>query len=148
MALQAVIGGVLIGISGVILLLFNGRILGVSGIASTFVTRLLDRKWTARKERFDLLWRGFFILGLLAGGASLLALFNGTFAPRPSPASTSILVVSGLLVGIGTRMGLGCTSGHGVCGISRFSLRSLFATLIFISGGMFTVFLLKQWGGF
>lgn len=144
MDFEALIGGILIGLAGAVLLVFNGRILGASGIASAFVTNLVKQKWKASNDQFDLLWRGFFLFGLLLGGILLLTISDGVFAPSPSPASTPILVFSGLLVGIGTRMGLGCTSGHGVCGISRFSLRSLFATAIFISMGMFTVFFMKQ----
>ena len=122
-ALNAVIGGVLIGLSASFLLLFNGRVAGISGILGTLI-RPGEGGWAPA-----------FVGGLLAGG---LVLFTG--APEligpPTGHPVSLLVVAGLLVGIGTRMGSGCTSGHGICGLTRLSGRSLAATCTFMAIGM------------
>ena len=125
-------GGVLIGLAAALFLLFNGRIAGISGILGG----LLD--W----PRGDIAWRIAFLLGLI--GAPLV---YGMFAPLPAvqvDAGAATLVVAGLLVGIGTRYGAGCTSGHGVCGLSRRSPRSLVATLAFMAAGFITVFIVRH----
>lgn len=125
-------GGVLIGLAAALFLLFNGRIAGISGILGG----LLD--W----PRGDIAWRIAFLLGLI--GAPLV---YGMFAPLPAvqvDAGAATLVVAGLLVGIGTRYGAGCTSGHGVCGLSRRSPRSLVATLAFMAAGFITVFVVRH----
>lgn len=132
--MTSLVGGVLIGLAAALFLLFNGRIAGISGILGG----LLD--W----PRGDIAWRIAFLLGLI--GAPLL---YGKFAPLPVvqvDASTATLVVAGLLVGIGTRYGAGCTSGHGVCGLSRRSPRSLVATLAFMAAGFLTVFIVRHLG--
>ena len=127
------IGGVLIGLAAVLLLTLNGRIAGISGIFGGLITA------TARGERF---WRLVFIVGLIAG-AGLYVLACGGL-PLELQASRPTLVIAGLLVGVGTRLGSGCTSGHGVCGLARRSPRSLVATMIFIASGAFTVFLIHH----
>ena len=126
-------GGVLIGLAGALMLLGAGRIAGVSGIAAR-ATGLSEGDMAPTSA-----W------GFLAGlplGALIVALTTGwrpaIFAPWP------LLVVAGLLVGVGTRMGSGCTSGHGVCGISRLSQRSLVATAMFIAAGVATVFVMGR----
>jgi uncharacterized membrane protein YedE/YeeE len=125
-------GGALIGASASALLLFNGRIAGISGI---FGGLLLP-------ARGEVLWRGLFFGGLLAGGFLLVALFPGAIeAPRTS---WGLTVLAGLLVGVGTRIGGGCTSGHGVCGLSRLSVRSLAATLTFMALGVVTATLVHH----
>ena len=124
---NALIGGVLIGVSATLLLLFNGRIAGISGIVSG-----------ALGFRAGSLWRWLFIVGLLAGGW----LYEIVLAQQPTPVSAFApisMVIGGFLVGVGTRLGHGCTSGHGVCGMSRLSPRSLLATITFIVSGMITV---------
>ena len=128
----ALAGGALIGLAASVLVLFNGRVAGISGI----VGGLLSPK------AGDIGWRLAFVLGLV--GAPWIYL---QFAAAPSvqvDAGTSSLVVAGLLVGLGTRYGSGCTSGHGVCGLSRLSLRSLVATLLFMGTGFATVFVLRH----
>ena len=126
------IGGMLIGLSAALLIVFAGRVAGISGI----VGGLLG--WT----RGDIAWRLAFLAGLVAA-----PLLYALVAPLPSvrvDAGTPALMAAGLLVGIGTRYGAGCTSGHGVCGLSRLSPRSLVATLAFMSAGFVTVFVLRH----
>lgn len=131
----ALAGGALIGLAASWLLVGYGRIAGISGIAGHL---LLGKPG-------DRAWRGAFLLGLLLAGVIV-----GTLAPGASGASPRSLVsvaTAGLLVGLGTRLGSGCTSGHGVCGLSRLSPRSLVATLAFMLSGIGTVTLLRWLGG-
>jgi uncharacterized membrane protein YedE/YeeE len=128
---SALAGGAAIGLAAAWLLLFDGRILGVSGI----VFGVLSRK------PGDWLWRLLFIGGLIA--APVAALAFGASAPRIE-ASPPIVIVGGLLVGFGTRLSRGCTSGHGVCGLARFSQRSLAATLSFMGAGFVTVYVVRH----
>jgi uncharacterized membrane protein YedE/YeeE len=148
--MMALYGGVVIGIAAALLMIFNGRIMGISGIAGTFVTMLFSPKArTAQGGEF--FWRSAFLIGMILGGLALLrwtAVFTEASMVTSSPA---LLAIAGLLVGIGTRMGWGCTSGHGICGIARLSGRSVLATIIFIAAGMLAVavanVLLKSAGG-
>jgi uncharacterized protein len=130
-ALQAISGGVLIGLASWLLLASIGRVAGVSGIAAS---ALAPAATDAKTDRF---WRVTFILGLVIGGA-IASLW------LPVPAQTLrpiwLLILAGLLVGIGTVVGSGCTSGHGVCGLGRRSGRSLAATLVFMGVGFATTF--------
>jgi hypothetical protein len=130
------LGGALIGLSASILLLANGRVAGISGIVGSLLSPV----------RGDISWRILFFGGLLTGGLLLAWLRPGSFAD-PASLSTggvALLVVAGLLVGFGSRLGNGCTSGHGVCGISRGSARSIAATLTFMATGVLTVFLARH----
>jgi uncharacterized membrane protein YedE/YeeE len=131
--ISAAIGGVLIGIASVALMSINGRIAGISGIlAGIFTPRSPDTPW-----------RMAFLLGLLLAPLAYRWLVP---APLPTPtidASYPTLVVAGLLVGVGTRYGAGCTSGHGICGLSRLSVRSLIATLCFMLAGFAVVALIR-----
>ncbi len=124
---RALAGGALIGLSASLLLGFNGRILGVSGIVGGVV----------HPTRGDVAWRALFVGGLLLGGVVALVALPGAFTAASVGPGTAIM--AGLLVGVGTRLGSGCTSGHGVCGLSRLSTRSLAATLTFIGAGALTV---------
>jgi uncharacterized membrane protein YedE/YeeE len=128
-------GGLLIGLSASLLLIGYGRITGISGIASQL---LLGKSG-------DRAWRAAFLAGLLLAGIVAARLSPGVFSA--SPRSLAAVAGAGLLVGIGTRLGSGCTSGHGVCGLSRLSPRSLVATLTFIVSGVVTVTLLRWIGG-
>lgn len=125
-------GGVLIGIAAAMLVLLNGRIAGISGI----VGGLLNPR------RGEILWRLNFVAGLLAAPL-LFALFGDIPGPRID-AGFGALVAAGLLVGLGTSYGSGCTSGHGVCGLSRLSPRSLAATAAFMLSGVATVFIARH----
>jgi len=125
----------MIGIAAGLLVLLNGRIAGISGIVGGLL----------QAPRDDRAWRAAFLVGLI--GAPLL---YAAFASLPAIRIDNgypLLVVAGLLVGIGTRYAGGCTSGHGVCGISRLSMRSLFATLAFMAAGIATVYLLRRVSG-
>ena len=125
-------GGMLVGLAAAMFALLNGRIAGISGVLGGLL----------RPARADVGWRLAFVLGLVAA-PHLFALVQSV--PRPSiDASTATLIVAGLCVGIGTRYGAGCTSGHGVCGLSRLSLRSLAATLAFMAAGFVTVYVVRH----
>lgn len=128
----SLVGGLLIGLSAAAFVLFNGRIAGISGILGGLL----------RPARGDVAWRAAFLAGLVAA-----PLVYALFAPLPGvriDAGAGTLVAAGLLVGLGTRYGSGCTSGHGVCGLSRLSPRSLAATAAFMLAGFVTVFVLRH----
>lgn len=125
-------GGVLIGIAAAMFALLNGRIAGISGVLGGLL----------KPVKGDVAWRVAFILGLVVAPLAY-SLFSDL--PRPQiDAGTGALLLAGLLVGIGTRYGSGCTSGHGVCGLSRLSPRSLAATLAFMGAGFVTVFVTRH----
>jgi len=128
----ALAGGALIGVAAAVFVLFNGRIAGVSGVLGGLL----------KPVKGDLGWRIAFILGLVAAPLAY-ALFASVPEPRID-AGWGDLVIAGLLVGIGTRYGSGCTSGHGVCGLSRLSLRSLVATIAFMGAGFATVVVVRH----
>ncbi|WP_050461125.1 YeeE/YedE family protein [Herbaspirillum autotrophicum] len=128
----ALAGGVLIGLAVTMLLLLNGRIAGISGIVGGLL----------RPVKGDLGWRLAFVAGLVA--APLLFRLWTALPPVQVDAGWGTLIVAGLLVGIGTRYGSGCTSGHGVCGISRWSPRSLVATVLFMAAGFLTVYFVRH----
>ncbi|TAG27710.1 MAG: YeeE/YedE family protein [Burkholderiales bacterium] len=124
------LGGILIGLASWLLLASLGKVAGISGIASSALS--VSQSGNA--------WRWAFLGGLIAGGALFAAwLSTPVIAQRPLP----LLIVAGLLVGVGTVLGSGCTSGHGVCGLGRRSLRSLVATCVFMAAGMLVVFTMK-----
>ncbi len=129
---QSLAGGILIGLAAALFLLLNGRIAGISGIVGGLLA----------PKTGDIGWRVTFVSGLLAA-----PLVYAVFTRLPAlqiDAGTGGLVAAGLLVGIGTRYGSGCTSGHGVCGISRQSPRSIAATAVFMAAGFVTVYLLRH----
>jgi uncharacterized protein len=130
--LWSLIGGLLIGAATWIMVAGIGRIAGVSGIAATAMFAPRDSGW-----------RFAFLFGLIAGGAAFALAFD-----RVAPAATSKtwLAAAGLLVGFGTVLGSGCTSGHGVCGLARFSIRSLISVLTFMVVGAITVAAIRYWG--
>jgi uncharacterized membrane protein YedE/YeeE len=130
---SGLIGGLLIGLAAALLLLLNGGISGISGI----VGGLLATK------NPEVGWRVVFVAGLLLG-ASIYMLATGGAIPVRVQASVPVLVAAGLLVGFGTRLGSGCTSGHGLCGIARLSKRSIVASAVFFGVAMLTVFLTRH----
>lgn len=128
----SLLGGVLAGIASALFILNNGRIAGISGILGGLLN--------PRKD--DIIWRIAFLLGLIAAPTV-------TFMFMPAPevtieAETATLIIAGILVGVGTRYGSGCTSGHGICGLSRLSPRSLIATLTFMAAGIAVVFVMRH----
>jgi len=129
---MAIYGGVIIGLAVSIMLLFNGRITGISGI----VGGLLDKK------NSDFGWRFSFLAGLIVGGIILRFFYPDSFI-LISKSTTVDYIIAGFLVGLGTLLGNGCTSGHGVCGISRLSMRSIVSTLTFIFFGIISVIVFK-----
>lgn len=131
--LSGLIGGGLIGLAATGLLLLGGRIAGISGIAAGL--------FSARGREF--VWRAAFVVGLIAGAGAVVAMAQTPVAIR-SVASTPGLILAGLLVGFGARLGSGCTSGHGVCGIARLSPRSLAATAIFVATAAATVYVVRH----
>lgn len=127
------LGGVLIGLAAVLLLVANGRIAGVSGIVGGLLARIPG----------DMTWRAAFVIGLWLGAPVYWAARGALFEVEIQ-ATLPVMVIAGLLVGYGTRLGSGCTSGHGVCGIARLSRRSIVATLVFMASGIATVFIVRH----
>lgn len=125
--ISALIGGMMIGVAASALLIFNGRIMGISGILNGAL----------KFKKFDFGWRFSFLIGLFSG-ALILKFFFPTVFDVPQAGWVEV-IIGGILVGLGTTIGSGCTSGHGVCGISRMSTRSLIATITFMLFGFLTV---------
>jgi uncharacterized membrane protein YedE/YeeE len=134
--IASLVGGALIGLSAVMLMALTGRIAGVSGIAARLLPPYQDREFAGRLA---------FIAGLVAAPVVVL-IATGKLPAQTIQASTAILVVAGLLVGFGSVWGNGCTSGHGVCGLSRLSMRSLVATVTFMAAGIATAFVARHLG--
>lgn len=131
--MTALAGGVLIGLAATLLLWLNGRIAGISGIVSGV---LLPKPG-------DSAWRAAFLVGLIVAAGLYMAMVPGAPQPR-TDFSRAGLVLAGMLIGFGTRMGNGCTSGHGVCGLGRLSLRSLAAVVTFMATAIVTTFLIRH----
>jgi uncharacterized protein len=129
---HSLFGGLLIGIAAVLLMLFNGRIAGISGIVGGLL----------QPTKGDMAWRIAFVLGLVS--APFIYSLGMDLPAVTVDAGTTTLIAAGLLVGIGTRYGSGCTSGHGVCGISRSSPRSIVATAAFMAAGFVTVYVVRH----
>ncbi|WP_394126142.1 YeeE/YedE family protein [Vibrio hepatarius] len=126
---QSLFGGVLLGVSATFLMLFNGKIAGISGVINGLIT----------PKEGEYSWRLLFFAGMIIGGFVSVVAF-GVSSPITEGISLPILAVAGLLVGMGTRLANGCTSGHGICGIGRLSKRSLVATMVFMFTAAVTVF--------
>jgi uncharacterized membrane protein YedE/YeeE len=133
-AALSLLGGTLIGLSASALLVLDGRVAGITGIMGGLV----------RPRQGDIGWRAAFLGGLLAGGLLLLWWWPAAVAPHETGVPKSLVVVAGVLVGFGTQLGGGCTSGHGVCGVSRLSERSIAATVTFIATGALAAFLVQH----
>ena len=132
--IPALIGGIVIGLAVVLFFYSTGRLAGVSGIANNVLTKNTNRGTNL-----------LFLIGLISGPI-FYQLFISSDVPYLINNNTLILIIGGLLVGIGTQIGMGCTSGHGVCGISRFSVRSIIATISFIFSGAIVVYLMNILG--
>ena len=131
----SLIGGLLLGVASAVFILINGRILGISGILGGLLPPKVG----------DIGWRVAFLLGMLAAPTVFMALAPSGLASEPRiDAGFWTVIAAGLLVGIGTRYASGCTSGHGVCGLSRLSPRSLVATLSFMGAGLFIVYIVRH----
>ena len=133
---NAILGGALIGLAASIMLLFNGKVTGISGIIGGVLN----------PENHDKKWRILFVTGLLSGGLILRLLNDQVFILKTSVTPMDY-IIAGFLVGFGTLLGNGCTSGHGVCGISRLSPRSMIATITFIISGVVSVILFRLMRG-
>ena len=131
--ISSLLGGALIGISITLLLLFNGRIAGISGIMNGLFT----------SPKSEVIWRFIFLFGLVIGAAIFQLISSEPILPRQG-FPLWLIVIGGFLVGVGTRLGSGCTSGHGICGIANLSKRSIFATLTFMGAGVITVYIIKH----
>ncbi|NOI29668.1 YeeE/YedE family protein [Vibrio coralliilyticus] len=126
----SLIGGAFLGLSATMLLMINGKVAGISGVVNGILS----------PKRNDLFWRLLFLIGMVAGGA-LSVIVIGVEIPSTESIPTFVLVIAGLMVGFGTRLGNGCTSGHGICGVGRLSLRSIVATAIFMLVAALTVYI-------
>jgi uncharacterized membrane protein YedE/YeeE len=133
--IASLLGGALIGLAAVLLMWATGRIAGVSGIAARLFPPYEDQEFAGRLA---------FVAGLVAAPV-LVRLVTGSLPAQTIAAAMPVLIVAGLLTGFGSVWGSGCTSGHGVCGLSRLSVRSLVATLTFMAAGMATVFVMRHW---
>ena len=131
--LQVVIGGALIGLASALLMATHGRIAGISSIVQRALFLRGEESWTV-----------WFVLGLMLGPAAML--LSGWVTPPNIDIDWGSIIVGGLLVGMGTKIGSGCTSGHGVCGVGRFSARSVVAVVVFMSVGVMTVLLMRLGG--
>jgi uncharacterized membrane protein YedE/YeeE len=131
--IEALIGGALIGMAALMLMALNGRVAGISGIAGGLFSAAAD----------DIVWRVAFVAGLVVAPL-VYAAGAGGMPQITLQASTPMMVVAGLLVGFGSRLGAGCTSGHGVCGMARMSRRSMAATMTFMATGAITVFVVRH----
>ena len=129
--INSLLGGICIGLAATILLFANGRIMGISGILGDIISF---------KEKDQISWRIIFVVGVLIGPFLYLMIFENFKSEMV--ADRTLLIQAGLLVGLGTSIGSGCTSGHGICGISRLSIRSIVATFIFVVSGVVTVYLI------
>lgn len=133
--IASLLGGALIGLSAVLLMWATGRIAGVSGIAARLFPPYEDREFAGRLA---------FVAGLVAAPI-LVRIVSGSLPMQTIAAGAPVLIVAGVLTSFGAVWGSGCTSGHGVCGLSRLSVRSLVATLTFMAAGMATVFVMRPW---
>jgi uncharacterized protein len=130
---SALLGGILIGLAATVLLLFNGRIAGISGIMGGLMNA----------SRTEVFWRIAFLAGIIIGAFLFNQIKPDFYQPREN-FPVWLLALGGFLVGFGTRMGNGCTSGHAVCGIARFSVRSIAATITFMASGFLTVYIIRH----
>ena len=136
--LASLVGGVMIGVAALLLMLTHGRVMGVSGILGGILGGLLGSV-----DRSDVRWRALFVIGVLAGPFLVMAL-TGAPVERAPVASGFTLPIAGFLVGLGTAIGAGCTSGHGICGLARLSVRSAVAVGMFMATAVITVYVVRH----
>ena len=136
--LASLVGGVMIGVAALLLMLTHGRVLGVSGILGGILGGLMDPSGTS-----DVRWRVLFVIGVLAGPFAIMAV-TGLPVERMSVASGFTLPIAGFIVGLGTAIGAGCTSGHGICGLARLSVRSAVAVGMFMTTAIITVYVVRH----
>jgi len=149
MPVLPVVGGILIGLSASLLLLLIGKVAGISGILWGAMGSVINKIQTKHGQASDdKVWRWMFLGGLIVG-AWLLHFITGIPYPQLAMSSKTVVlaVIAGLFVGVGVKLGNGCTSGHGVCGIGRLSIRSLTATITFMLVAVITVFIMRTLGG-
>lgn len=131
---SSAVGGVMVGLAAALMYAFNGKIAGVSGVLGGLI---------GDEDRGDRLWRVVYVIGMLVGGVGAAAVLPERIGTEIA-AGAMTMGIAGFLVGYGTRLGNGCTSGHGVCGLARLSLRSLIAVLVFMGSGAITVFIVNH----
>ena len=136
--LVSLVGGVMIGVAALLLMLTHGRVMGVSGILGGILGGLIGSS-----DKSDISWRVLFVIGVLAGPFLVMAL-TGAPVERASVASGFTLPIAGFLVGLGTAIGAGCTSGHGICGLARLSVRSAVAVGMFMATAIVTVYVVRH----
>jgi uncharacterized membrane protein YedE/YeeE len=132
--LASLVGGVMIGVAALLLMLTHGRVMGVSGILGGLIVP---------SDKSDISWRVLFVIGVLAGPFALMAV-TGAPVERSAVASGFTLPIAGFLVGLGTAIGVGCTSGHGICGLARLSIRSFVAVGMFMTTAIITVYVVRH----
>ena len=132
--LASLVGGVMIGVAALLLMLTHGRVMGVSGILGGLIVP---------SDKSDISWRVLFVIGVLAGPFALMAV-TGAPVERSAVASGFTLPIAGFLVGLGTAIGVGCTSGHGICGLARLSIRSFVAVGLFMTTAIITVYVVRH----
>ena len=140
--LASLVGGVMIGIAALLLMLTHGRVMGVSGILGGILSGILGGL-IGSSDKSDISWRVLFVIGVLAGPFLVMAL-TGAPVERASVASGFTLPIAGFLVGLGTAIGAGCTSGHGICGLARLSVRSAVAVGMFMATAIVTVYVVRH----
>jgi len=136
--LASLVGGVMIGVAALLLMLTHGRVMGVSGILGGILGGLFGSV-----DKSDVRWRILFVIGVLAGPFAIMAV-TGMPVERVSVASGFTLPIAGFLVGLGTAVGAGCTSGHGICGLARLSVRSAVAVGMFMTTAIITVYVVRH----
>lgn len=139
----SLVGGVMIGVAALLLMLTHGRVMGISGVVGGILGGMFAAGDKSAGDKSDVVWRVLFVIGVLVGPFALMAL-TGAPVERASVASGFTLPIAGFLVGLGTAIGAGCTSGHGICGLARLSVRSAVAVGMFMTTAIITVYIVRH----
>lgn len=139
----SLVGGVMIGVAALLLMLTHGRVMGISGVVGGILGGMFASGDKSAGDKSDVVWRVLFVIGVLVGPFVLMAL-TGAPVERASVASGFTLPIAGFLVGLGTAIGAGCTSGHGICGLARLSVRSAVAVGMFMTTAIITVYIVRH----